>query len=93
MKKRKNSTVPVKAKMVRKDYEKELRKLQVELCELQEWVKQTGLRVILVFEGRDGAGKGGAIKAITEKQPSELLSALRKRHRRVAQEDVRVEGL
>jgi polyphosphate kinase 2 (PPK2 family) len=93
MKKRKNSTVPVKAKMVRKDYEKELRKLQVELCELQEWVKQTGLRVILVFEGRDGAGKGGTIKAITEKQPSELLSALRKRHRRVAQEDVRVEGL
>src|SRR5260370_37935182 len=66
MKKRKNSTVLVKAKLVRKDYEKELRKLQVELCELQEWVKQTGLRIIVVFEGRDGAGKGGTIKAITE---------------------------
>ena len=53
--------------MRRKEYEKELRKLQVELCELQEWVKQTGLRVIVVFEGRDGAGKGGTIKAITER--------------------------
>jgi polyphosphate kinase 2 (PPK2 family) len=56
-----------KPKMGRKEYEKELRKLQVELCELQEWVKQTGLRVIVVFEGRDGAGKGGTIKAITER--------------------------
>ena len=53
--------------MGRKEYEKELRKLQVELCKLQEWVKQKGLRVILVFEGRDGAGKGGTIKAITER--------------------------
>lgn len=53
--------------MGRKEYEKELRKLQVELCELQERVKQTGLRVIVVFEGRDGAGKGGTIKAITER--------------------------
>src|SRR6516162_8428281 len=53
--------------MGRKEYEKELRKLQVELCELQEWVKDTGLRVIVVFEGRDGAGKGGTIKAITER--------------------------
>jgi polyphosphate kinase len=53
--------------MGRKEYEKELRKLQVELCRLQEWVKQKGLRVILVFEGRDGAGKGGTIKAITER--------------------------
>jgi polyphosphate kinase len=67
MKEQKNSTIPVKAKMGRKEYEKELRKLQVELCELQEWVKQTGLRVIVVFEGRDGAGKGGTIKAITER--------------------------
>ena len=46
---------------------KELRKLQVELCKLQEWVKHKGLRVIVVFEGRDGAGKGGTIKAITER--------------------------
>jgi len=53
--------------MGRKRYEKELRKLQVELCRLQDWVKHKGLRVILVFEGRDGAGKGGTIKAITER--------------------------
>jgi len=56
-----------KPKMGRKEYEKELRKLQVELCKLQNWVKFKGLRVILVFEGRDGAGKGGTIKAITER--------------------------
>ena len=54
-------------KLKRKDYEKELRKLQVELCRLQEWVKYKGLRVIIVFEGRDAAGKGGTIKAITER--------------------------
>ena len=50
-----------------KDYEKELRKLQVQLVQLQEWTKEKGLRVILVFEGRDTAGKGGTIKAITER--------------------------
>jgi polyphosphate kinase len=54
-------------KLKRKDYEKELRKLQVELCRLQDWVKYKGLRVILLFEGRDAAGKGGTIKAITER--------------------------
>ena len=54
-------------KMTRKQYEKELRKLQTELCRLQEWVKFKGLRVIVVFEGRDAAGKGGTIKAITER--------------------------
>src|SRR5271154_785902 len=54
-------------KLKRKDYEKELRKLQVELCWLQDWVKSKGLRVIIIFEGRDAAGKGGAIKAITER--------------------------
>ena len=54
-------------KMKRKAYEKELRKLQVELCRLQDWVKHKGLRVIIVFEGRDAAGKGGTIKAITER--------------------------
>jgi polyphosphate kinase 2 len=53
--------------MKREAYEKELRKLQGELCGLQEWVKQEGLRVIVVFEGRDAAGKGGTIKAITER--------------------------
>jgi hypothetical protein len=52
-----------KPKMKRKAYEKELRKLQVELCHLQDWVKQTGARIIIVFEGRDAAGKGGTIKA------------------------------
>lgn len=54
-------------KMKRKQYEKQLRKLQTELCRLQEWVKFKGLRVIVVFEGRDAAGKGGTIKAITER--------------------------
>jgi polyphosphate kinase 2 (PPK2 family) len=53
--------------MNRKDYDKTLRALQVELCALQEWVKHKGLRVVVVFEGRDAAGKGGAIKAITER--------------------------
>jgi polyphosphate kinase 2 len=50
-----------------KAYEKALRRLQAELCHLQEWVKHKGLRVIVVFEGRDGAGKGGTIRAITER--------------------------
>ena len=54
-------------RMKRKAYEKELRKLHVELCHLQDWVRQTGARVIIVFEGRDAAGKGGTIKAITER--------------------------
>jgi polyphosphate kinase len=54
-------------KMKRKPYEKELRKLQVELCHLQKWVTSKGLRVIVLFEGRDAAGKGGTIKALTEK--------------------------
>ncbi len=54
-------------KMKRKDYEKELRKLQVELCRVQDWVKAEGAKIIIVFEGRDAAGKGGTIKAITER--------------------------
>ena len=54
-------------RMKRKLYEKELHKLQVELCHLQDWVKTKGLRVIIVFEGRDAAGKGGTIKALTER--------------------------
>jgi polyphosphate kinase len=53
-------------KMKRKVYEKELHKLQVQLCQLQDWVKETGARIIILFEGRDAAGKGGTIKAITE---------------------------
>ena len=54
-------------RMKRKQYDKELRKLQTELCRLQEWVKHQGLRAMIVFEGRDAAGKGGTIKAITER--------------------------
>jgi polyphosphate kinase 2 len=54
-------------KMNSKTYEKELRKLHEELVKLQEWVRHKGLKVCVVFEGRDGAGKGGTIKAITER--------------------------
>jgi polyphosphate kinase len=54
-------------KMKAKKYMKELRKLQGELCKLQEWIKHKGLRAIIVFEGRDAAGKGGTIKALTER--------------------------
>jgi polyphosphate kinase 2 len=54
-------------KLKRKVYEKELRKLQEELCYLQDWIKASGERVMIVLEGRDAAGKGGTIKAITER--------------------------
>ncbi len=54
-------------KFSRKKYEKELEELHIELVKLQEWVKHEGLKVCIVFEGRDGAGKGGTIKAITER--------------------------
>ena len=53
--------------MKRADYEKELKKLQVELCHLQAWIKEKQLRIVIVLEGRDGAGKGGTIKAMTER--------------------------
>ncbi len=53
--------------MKRKEYEQELKRLQTGLCALQEWVKYKGLRVVVVFEGRDTAGKGGTIKAIAER--------------------------
>jgi polyphosphate kinase 2 len=65
MSKNSNSGEPKKLKA--KKYEKELRKLQAELCALQDWVKHKGLRVIIIFEGRDGAGKGGTIRALTER--------------------------
>ncbi|MFZ7689334.1 polyphosphate kinase 2 [Klebsiella pneumoniae] len=55
-----------------KAYEKALRKLHVELVKLQRWVVHKGLKVCIVFEGRDGAGKGGTIKAITEREKSQL---------------------
>ncbi len=54
-------------KLSNKEYEKQLKKLHVELVKMQEWVKEKGLKVCIVFEGRDGAGKGGTIKAITER--------------------------
>src|SRR5205085_7347232 len=50
-----------------KKYSEELRRLQTGLCKLQEWVKYKGLRIVVIFEGRDAAGKGGTIKAITER--------------------------
>jgi polyphosphate kinase 2 len=59
--------LPEIKKLKRKAYEKDLRKLQVELCHLQDWVKEKGAKIIIVFEGRDAAGKGGTIKAITER--------------------------
>ena len=58
---------PKKEKLSRKEYESELEKLQGELVKLQYWVKEKGLRVVIVFEGRDAAGKGGVIKRITER--------------------------
>jgi len=53
--------------MKQKRYEKELGKLQVQLCRAQSWIKEKGLRIVVVFEGRDGAGKGGTIRALTER--------------------------
>src|SRR5262249_49169174 len=54
-------------KLTRKDYEKRMRRLQTELCLIQDWVKATGQRIVIIFEGRDAAGKGGTIRAITER--------------------------
>ena len=54
-------------RLKRKEYEKELAKLHVELVKVQEWVKQQRAKICIVFEGRDGAGKGGTIKALTER--------------------------
>lgn len=65
MAKAKEAGADKKAK--RKFYDKELKRLQSELCHLQAWVKHKGLRVIVIFEGRDGAGKGGTIRALTER--------------------------
>ncbi|EJM67235.1 polyphosphate kinase 2, PA0141 family [Pseudomonas sp. GM50] len=60
-----NSAEPLKLK--NKDYLEQLRRLHVELVKLQEWVKEKGIKICIVFEGRDGAGKGGTIKALTER--------------------------
>src|SRR4051812_18865781 len=67
MSKQDKSENPEPEKLKNKEYVKELGKLQSELCHLQEWVKHKGLRVIIVFEGRDAAGKGGTIRALTER--------------------------
>jgi len=56
-----------KPRLHEKDYLKKLRKLQTEICRMQEWVKLKGLRVVIVFEGRDAAGKGGVVRALTER--------------------------
>jgi polyphosphate kinase len=60
------ATLPATEKLPRKLYEKELHRLQVELVTMAEWVKREGARVVIIFEGRDAAGKGGVIKRITE---------------------------
>ncbi|MGE5355413.1 MAG: polyphosphate kinase 2 [Deltaproteobacteria bacterium] len=66
MKESKSSKNPSRKKMDKDLYEKELSKLQIELVKLQEWIKHEGLRVVVIFEGRDAAGKGGTIKRITQ---------------------------
>jgi polyphosphate kinase len=62
-----NAAADSPPKLSRKDYEKELRRLQTELCLVQEWVRATRQRIVMIFEGRDAAGKGGTIRAITER--------------------------
>jgi polyphosphate kinase 2 len=64
---RKSGAAPASGALSGKDYRQQMKKLHVELVKLQEWVKLKGLRICIVFEGRDGAGKGGTIKAITER--------------------------
>src|SRR5262245_42844679 len=66
-KEEKKDTADGEDSLSRKDYDRELKKLHIELVKLQEWVKHKGLKICIVFEGRDGAGKGGTIKAITER--------------------------
>src|SRR5579864_1058732 len=61
------STFNGKQKIAKKQYEAELFKLQVELVKLQEWVKATDARIVIIFEGRDAAGKGGMIKRIMDR--------------------------
>ena len=67
MAKEKNKKSGQSKRISKSKYEKELKKLQAELCRLQAWVKEKGLRVVVVFEGRDASGKGGVIKRITER--------------------------
>src|SRR6187401_2064004 len=76
MSKKVKTKVAAPEKLANKDYMKELRKLQAELCHLQEWVKHKGLRVIIIFEGRDAAGKGGTIRALTERVSPRVFRAI-----------------
>jgi polyphosphate kinase 2 len=80
MKKRKKdqdkATEAEDGRLKTKQYEKELGRLQAELCHLQEWVKAAGERIIVVFEGRDAAGKGGTIKALTERVSPRVFRAV-----------------
>lgn len=64
---RKNDEPETQDELSNKEYAKKLKKLHIELVKLQEWIKHQGLKVCVVFEGRDGAGKGGTIKALTER--------------------------
>ncbi|RLA38030.1 MAG: polyphosphate kinase 2 [Gammaproteobacteria bacterium] len=66
-KRNKEKPAKPKGRMKRRDYEAALRPLQAELCHLQSWIKASGERVVIIFEGRDAAGKGGTIKALTER--------------------------
>jgi polyphosphate kinase len=71
-----NGKNTLQPKLTGKQYQRQLRKLQVELCHLQEWAKATGARIILLFEGRDAAGKGGIIKAITERVSARVFKVV-----------------
>ena len=62
-------------KLGRKEYEAELEKLQIELCHLQDWVRETKARIIIVCEGRDTAGKGGLIRRLTDRKSTRLNSS------------------
>ena len=87
------ATVPETAEkqaLSNKAYAKELKKLHVELVKLQQWVVHKGLKVCILFEGRDGAGKGGTIKAITERESPALNRSLLCCHGRGDTESVSV---
>jgi polyphosphate kinase 2 len=72
----KKAKVIPREKLSGKEYARELKKLQVELCHMQEWAKASGARIILLFEGRDAAGKGGIIKAITERVSARVFKVV-----------------
>src|SRR5713101_10131573 len=73
---KKNGYLATDGKLKRKEYEQELARLHVEFVKLQQWVVQKGLKVCILFEGRDGAGKGGTIKAMTERVSPRIFRVL-----------------